>query len=135
MAFSGERLRDLREKRGFKQEELAAMVGISTRLLQKYEANENDPSTGNAAKLADALMTTVDYLADRVPDSAPYIQGELSILERLIIFLLRRGQLPAHVETAINQAISAPGQMLHDDSNQPASSHKLLPGAKRSKPQ
>jgi transcriptional regulator with XRE-family HTH domain len=134
MALSGERLKDLRERRGVTQEALAATVGISVRLLQKYEAGENDPSTDNAAKLAEALTTTIDYLADRVPDSAPYIQGDLSLLERLVIFLLRRNKLPPSVEAAINEAIKDPSENIQVSKEHTARNQKLLQGGKRAKP-
>lgn len=105
MGLMGERLKKLRERNGLTQEDVAARTGISSRQLQKYESGDADPSLDNAGKIAVVLGTTIDYLAGLVPESTPYIQGELSSVERLIILLFRRRKLSPQIHAAINEAL------------------------------
>lgn len=56
------RLKELRERKGFTQKELAEISGISLRTLQKYETGERDilkAEVGAVIALADALEVTV----------------------------------------------------------------------------
>jgi transcriptional regulator with XRE-family HTH domain len=61
----GERLKRIREERGFSQTELAAAAGIPVGSLRSWERNRREPLLGSAAKLADALGCTLDELAGR----------------------------------------------------------------------
>lgn len=101
----GERLRHARTKAGLTQEELAEGSKVSLRLLQKYEADDSTPSVKTAARLAEFLNTTTDYLAGSVPDSSPYLQDDLTVVERLVVLLMRRRQLPGAVEQSLLKAI------------------------------
>ena len=58
----GERIKSLRKRKGISQIELAALIGKSTRTLQKYENGEIEVSTFVAYKLAKVLDTTPTYL-------------------------------------------------------------------------
>lgn len=55
MSFRADRLRDLRIKQGFTQEELAEKMGVGTRMLPRYEAGETDPSAEVVISMARAL--------------------------------------------------------------------------------
>ena len=50
-----EKLKNLREDKGFTQQELAANAGISSRMVQIYESGKSSPRASVASKLADAL--------------------------------------------------------------------------------
>ncbi len=64
MAFN-ERLKEKRSEVGLKQVELAKLVGVSDRTIQKYESGESTPRNVEIVqKLAHALHTTYDYLMD-----------------------------------------------------------------------
>ena len=58
----GERIKLLRKRKGISQGGLAAMIGKSTRTLQKYENGEIEVSTFVAHQLAKVLDTTPTYL-------------------------------------------------------------------------
>jgi len=58
----GERIKLLRKRKGISQGGLAAMIGKSTRTLQKYENGEIEISTFVAHQLAKVLDTTPTYL-------------------------------------------------------------------------
>ena len=57
----GQRLRRLRNARGWKQEDLATKVGITIRLVKSYEADA-PPYPDIIERLAAVLDTTVGYL-------------------------------------------------------------------------
>ena len=58
----GERIRLLRKRKGMSQIELAALIGKSTRTLQKYETGEIEVSQFVASRLAKVLDSTPTYL-------------------------------------------------------------------------
>jgi len=58
----GNRLSAIRKERKISQGELAEKVGIHTNVLGRYEREEATPSVEVAAKIADALGVSLDYL-------------------------------------------------------------------------
>lgn len=61
MTFA-DRLSIARKQRKIRQADLGKMVGTSGDIIGKYERGENIPSIDVAAKIADALGVTLDYL-------------------------------------------------------------------------
>lgn len=57
-----ERLKNLREKKGLTQAQLSDRVGISSRMIQKYESGASRPRFDAAEKLAAALEISVSEL-------------------------------------------------------------------------
>lgn len=57
-----ERLKNLREDKGFTQAQLAELAGISSRMIQKYECGASRPRFDAAEKLASALGISVSEL-------------------------------------------------------------------------
>lgn len=55
-------LHDWRTARGYTQDDLAAITGINSKALSKYENNERAMNVRTAAKLAAALGCTLDDL-------------------------------------------------------------------------
>ena len=58
-------LRDIRKKKGFTQQELAAAVGATKRQIGAWERGENDLPMDYAVAIADILGCTVDAIAGR----------------------------------------------------------------------
>lgn len=58
----GSRLRDAREQRGDPLRRLAAVIGVSHQVLQKYENGLRTPSPGRIAAIAGALRVPVGQL-------------------------------------------------------------------------
>ena len=58
----GTRVRELRFDRGLSQEELAAVVAVSTSFIGHIERGEKIASLYTMSKLATALGTTLDYM-------------------------------------------------------------------------
>jgi transcriptional regulator with XRE-family HTH domain len=58
----GERITYARKQKKFTQGDLGKAVGTSGDIIGKYERDEIKPSIDTAAKIADALECTLDYL-------------------------------------------------------------------------
>lgn len=63
--MTGQRIRDLRKKRGLSQTELANIVHVSQQTITAWENNKADPSSSAIAALADYFDVTTDYLLGR----------------------------------------------------------------------
>jgi len=64
MVKIGNRITELRKKKGWSQTELAKQIGASREAIGKYERDESQPSVETAKKIADAFAVTLDYLVD-----------------------------------------------------------------------
>jgi transcriptional regulator with XRE-family HTH domain len=78
MAFA-DRLSFARKQKKIRQADLGKMVGTSGDIIGKYERGENTPSIDVAAKIADALAVTLDYLVK----DGEYEQVDKDTLKRL----------------------------------------------------
>ena len=55
----GERLKEMREKKGLSQKELAEITGLSPRTISRYEAGDTQPDQGKVRLLLDALKESI----------------------------------------------------------------------------
>lgn len=62
MATTGERIKQIREKKGLTQDQLAEAAGISKGFLSDVENNNKNISSQSLLRLANALGASVDYL-------------------------------------------------------------------------
>ena len=73
----GEKLKDLREARGWSQSELARQARVRQALLSELESGRKADSTGSVLRrLAEALKVSVDYLLWKSNDPRPCPGGE-----------------------------------------------------------
>ncbi len=61
----GHRIAELREQKGWTQEELSASIGISRAALSHYEKNRRKPDYETLNRLADLFQVSIDYLLGR----------------------------------------------------------------------
>lgn len=66
MATTGERIRQIREKRGMTQDQLSEAAGISKGFLSDVENNNKNISSQALLRIANALGASVDYLLQGV---------------------------------------------------------------------
>lgn len=59
------RLREMRIKRGFTQQNMADNIGVALRSYQCYETGTRNPSFDLLIKIADVLSISIDYLLGR----------------------------------------------------------------------
>ena len=68
----GEKITDLRKKRGLSQEELAITLGVSRQAVSKWETMEAKPDTDKIVALAELFEVTTDWLLrDIEPQESP----------------------------------------------------------------
>lgn len=72
----GKRIKVLREKKDFTQEELAERIQISRSALANYESGLREPKGDILKRFAKALDTTTDYLLGRTDDPYPPSQNQ-----------------------------------------------------------
>ncbi|GIO10565.1 hypothetical protein J19TS2_01200 [Cohnella xylanilytica] len=80
----GSRISQLREKRGWTQEELSSSLGISRAALSHYEKNRREPDSETLTKVADLFNVSIDYLVGRTDN--PHItldEGVRSFTDQL----------------------------------------------------
>lgn len=83
-ATLGQRVRELRLRRGLSQEDLARRVGVRQKQISSYERDVNVPSGEIFIALARAFEVSLDYLAQLSPHSAPQIAiADLDLLEKV----------------------------------------------------
>jgi len=78
--ISGTKLRLARQARGFSQQQLAGMAGVSRQAVSAVESGQSDPSLRVALALAQALGMTVEELfgaEDSVPQVSARLVGDL----------------------------------------------------------
>jgi transcriptional regulator with XRE-family HTH domain len=62
MATVGDRIREIRQKRGMTQDQLASKAILSKGFLSDVENNKTDIGSSSLLKIADALGASIDYL-------------------------------------------------------------------------
>lgn len=70
------RLKDLREDRDLKQEEVANLLGISQTNYSKYELGKINIPINSLIVLADFYDTSIDYLLGITNDVKPYSRAK-----------------------------------------------------------
>lgn len=68
MKTLGIRLKELRVEHGLYQSDIADLLSVSLRQVQRYEKNDSDMSLSAAISLADYFNVSIDYLTGRSDD-------------------------------------------------------------------
>jgi transcriptional regulator with XRE-family HTH domain len=66
--FRGDRLKDIREKRGYSQDEIAERLQLGDSQINRYEKGKADPSQEVLVRLSRELDVTTDYLLGLTDD-------------------------------------------------------------------
>lgn len=70
-----ERLRELRKKAGYSQEQVAEMLGLSRQAISKWESGQGKPEIGSVIKLTEIYDVSADYILlgieNRIPAPVP----------------------------------------------------------------
>lgn len=88
----GDRIRELREKAGLSQEELAQKLAIGESQVWRYEHDESEPRANVVAKLAEFFNVSSDYLLGLSDHPGVYLGSDFSAKELAIISAVRRGE-------------------------------------------
>jgi transcriptional regulator with XRE-family HTH domain len=68
VVYIGERLRQLREERALRQEDLAELAGVGKNTVNRIEKNRTEPHMTTVRKLAEALELDPRELVKHPPD-------------------------------------------------------------------
>ena|SRR3712207_6337788 len=93
----GERIRHLRQEKGWTQRDLATRAGLKPAGISKYELGTHQPSLAALKAIAEALGTTTDHLFGIAPESDARLKDLLS----------RVGELPAEPRSSIAEILDA----------------------------
>lgn len=74
----GEKLKMLREKKGWTQTQAAEKLGVSSQVISNYERDYRSPDADNLKKLAELYNTTTDYLTGLINDPSPRVNNSSS---------------------------------------------------------
>lgn len=77
MIKCGDRIANLREKRGLTQEELSSKLGISRAALSHYETNRREPDYETLRNIANYFDITLDYLLGRTTDPRTVLDQDI----------------------------------------------------------
>jgi transcriptional regulator with XRE-family HTH domain len=78
----GERLREARERRGWRPEDVAVALRRSSSTIVAYEHGNRVPSARVLAQLAQVLGVSADWLLGLDTDSSPYVRAAQARLEQ-----------------------------------------------------
>lgn len=83
------RLRDLMDKKGITQNELALKLGKTRQAISQYRSGIIDPSLETLLDISNALDTSIDYLLGKTNDSTPTCSAvdDLGLSEYVISYL------------------------------------------------
>lgn len=123
MASVGDRIREIRQKRGLTQDQLASKTGLSKGFLSDVENSKTDIGSNSILKIADALGASIDYLLrgevgeDAVPLKPVEIPPELSEAARECgwTYVETLEVLKAHNSVVAYRTKRAPRQLTRQD--------------------
>lgn len=99
MSF-GSRLISIRKERKISQGELAEKTGIHANVLGRYEREEATPSVEMAAKLADVLGVSLDYLVGKTD-----VELDKAILDKIAAIQRLPDEDKSHIMYSIDGLI------------------------------
>jgi transcriptional regulator with XRE-family HTH domain len=99
MSF-GTHLAAVRKEQKKSQSEVAIKADVHVNLLGRYERNEASPSVEVAAKLADVLNVSLDYLVGKAP-----IDIDQTMLDKVLTIQQLPDEDRAHIMYAIDGLI------------------------------
>ena len=76
----GQRIKELRKKKGYSQQELADMLRKSLRTVQKYETGEIEIPISVLDELSSYLNTTPTFILGYQKDTSPIITRKIIIV-------------------------------------------------------
>lgn len=90
--FRGDRLKQVREARGYTQNDINEYMGWDEGRCSNYERNIGEPTPHNIVQLAQLLGVSVEYLVGLTDDENGHLQeSDLSAVERDLVSAFRRG--------------------------------------------
>lgn len=99
--MKAERLRNLREARGYTQDDLAELIGTTRLQIYRWESGKHDPPSEAVAALAKVLGVSSDYLLG-LSDSFNS-NTKLSLAETTVVSAMRSGDYKTAIKAIVNE--------------------------------
>ena len=115
----GERIQDLRKKKGFSQEKLAEYLNMSRQAVAKWEQNVCEPNLECLAEMSDLFGVDLDYLirgkaSEEVKSGNNLREKETIIIKEKDNLLDKKDIMPANGLTKpLAGIISCPNSEMH----------------------
>lgn len=89
-----DRLKTLRENKGYSHHELAHLLDVGSAQIWRYESGKISPTAEVLARMAQVFEVSADYLLDLTDEPLPssLLERNLSPKEHDVIAALRRGE-------------------------------------------
>ncbi len=91
MVLPGQKIKQIRQERGYSLRALAKRADVSVAYLSKLERNESSPTVGLLTRLAEALSVSVEDLVDSTPPAEEAAALPASLVEFITKF---QGEIP-----------------------------------------
>jgi transcriptional regulator with XRE-family HTH domain len=89
----GDRLKELRERAGYTQGELAEILNMGSKQIWRYENGATEPDGLTIVTIAKTLNVSTDYLLGLSDDPMPQMRiDNMTEDERRVLSAMRRGQ-------------------------------------------
>jgi len=89
--LQGNRLRELRESKGYSRQKLAEIVGLGTSQIERHESGENDATGEVITRYAKCFGVNTDYLLGLTNNPAMNVSPALNMQEAAALSAWRRG--------------------------------------------
>ena len=80
----GERMKEIRKSRGWNQDQVAKLLGVTRQAVSHYERGIREPNYEMVEAFADRFNVTIDYLQGRDDNSIYYLTPEVAELAQEI---------------------------------------------------
>lgn len=97
----GERLKTIREARGYTQDDLAEMLNTNRLQIYRWENGKTDPPSEAVAALSKVLGVSADYLLG-ISDSFQN-SNQLSLTEATVLTAMRHGDYKSAIKAIVNE--------------------------------
>ncbi len=94
--FRGERIKELRIKKGLSQKKLAGYLGISDRAISKWETGLSRPSAENLILLSQILNSSVEYFVEDGGKRTAQVPKEMGMESIKELYKIGRGPSSSH---------------------------------------
>ncbi|OGN17671.1 MAG: hypothetical protein A3C88_01435 [Candidatus Yanofskybacteria bacterium RIFCSPHIGHO2_02_FULL_50_12] len=107
MSIRNDRVKGIREAKGFSRAQLSRISGISYSLIVRYETKSTPRKLDNLVKLSDSLEVSCDYLLG-LPGGGPKQEPFRVAASRLSLEMLSWKEPGVHVPESFREFVSHP---------------------------
>lgn len=101
--WRGDRLKRLREKKGYTHQELSQLLDVGYAQINRWEANRATPDADDLFRMSELFSVSIEYLLGMVDDPTPHFRVDnLTNKEIQVLNALRRGEKVEAIKAIVN---------------------------------